>query len=177
MKREGKHILIVVFYLDGTDPGVLIAADVAEGETEIQLYMTSVLATCPETKFVLFSYSFGTFAQVLALNNPTIPGFAISAIIYYGSAFWHPGKPENRGTATKGTSLAGNYSIATPAIYEPITADYCLYGDYLCTGTNVGDAHHKYLDSKWQTDAINFAVGRLKKDGIVESIVDTLTGE
>ena len=41
------------------------------------------------------------------------------------------------------------------------------------TGSNY-DAHHKYLNSQWQTDAINFAVSQLKSAGVVASIEGSL---
>nr|XP_031859236.1 uncharacterized protein CI109_005264 [Kwoniella shandongensis]KAA5526308.1 hypothetical protein CI109_005264 [Kwoniella shandongensis] len=145
---------------------VQMIALAATGANEIVTTVASTFATCPNTKIVLFGYSYGSIEVVLALNNPSLVRLPIAAVIMYGNCFWHAGRRENRGTATEGTSACGQaQGLGTPVTYESVAADFCLKNDYLCTGTSytAGDnTHWSYKNSNWQTEAVQFAAARIK---------------
>lgn len=155
---------------DGPDTAYeSILVNATLGSAEIVETVATNFATCPEIKFVIFGYSYGTIEVNLAMNNPALLRAPIAAVIMYGNCFWHPDQPGNQGTATSGTAVClselEDLPIGTPVTYQDVVADFCLVNDYLCTGAPYGsplNSHWSYKDSQWQTDAIDFAIARLQ---------------
>ncbi|KAK8861187.1 hypothetical protein IAR55_002006 [Kwoniella newhampshirensis] len=146
--------------------GAVLISHAAAGSLEMVQTVATTFATCPTTKIVIFGYSYGTIEAILALNDPALVRLPIAAVIMYGNCFWHAGRPENRGTATSGTSVCGQAEgLGTPITFEDVTADFCLANDYLCTGapySSRANTHWSYKNSNWQTEAVQFAVDRIK---------------
>jgi len=143
-----------------------IAPNMSKGANELVAHVDAVHSTCPNTKFVLFGYSFGTFQIMQAVNNPSLPRGAISAVITYGSAYWLPNQPQNKGTATSGTSAHAG-EVTLPAEYISVTQDWCDDKDYFCTGSiysGPNDGHFSYQDGPAHSEAASFAVQRIKSD-------------
>jgi len=144
------------------------------GAAEIVSTVATRFAECPSVKFVITGYSYGSIEVVEAMNNPALLRVPVAAVILNGNCFWHAGRPENRGTATSGTSVCGGtVGLGTPPQFEGITADFCNENDYLCTGTPYDapvNNHWSYRNSVWQTEAAQFAVSQLQKS-FLETLV------
>jgi hypothetical protein len=61
-----------------------IVVNATLGSLEIVETVATNTALCPEIKFVVFGYSYGSIEVALALNNPAMLRLPVAAVIIYG---------------------------------------------------------------------------------------------
>jgi cutinase len=131
----------------------------ADGATDATNYISSTVAQCPNTRFVLGGYSQGAAVVDMLAGIPPL-GNKIGEV---GSA---PPLPASLDSRVSAVAVFGNpsakFSIpVTNSVFGGRAIDLCADGDPICSDGRNPFAHTHYESSDFIPQAANFVAGRV----------------
>ncbi|MCK9893325.1 cutinase family protein [Frankia sp. AgB32] len=125
------------------------------GATDMTRHVTSVAATCPNTKFMLGGHTQGASVTDISIGIPTFLGTGariptnlasrVSAVVVFG----HP------------LALTGGKITSASQLYGPKAKEFCEPGDPVCANRFNGIAHLLHAFDGSATDGGRFAASKV----------------
>jgi cutinase len=129
------------------------------GATDMTNHVTSVAASCPNTRFVLGGYSQGASVTDISIGIPTLLGSGsvipaslagrVAAVVVFGNPL----------------ALYGQHIPTASALYGAKSKEFCNFGDPVCAnGSNIL-AHLTYGSDGSTTSGAAFAAAAIRAQG------------
>lgn len=127
------------------------------GAEDMVKHVTSVAASCPNTKFVLGGYSQGA----------TVVDLSIGVRVFGGTATAIPANlaPKVAAIVTFGNPLGNQKLAAASSTYSSRIKEFCAAGDPICQNGSNFAAHLQYITNGDTTKAGQFAASKIGGSG------------
>ncbi|KAA1089658.1 hypothetical protein PGT21_026250 [Puccinia graminis f. sp. tritici] len=132
-------------------------------QTEMKM-ITTELAKCPKTLYVLLGYSKGCMVQTQVLSSKKVPSANVGAVVFFGNPYFKGGAAQNKCSAKSGSGIAGMMRPTLPADITDRVYDCCTTGDMICQSTGSIMSHLTYGSKA--TEAAAFVTKSLNAKGI-----------
>ena len=139
---------------------------VSTGEKNLQKLLTSLVASCPSSKYVLLGYSQGAqvIGNALDVNGTQLSSTvnkAIKAVVFYGDPTFVPRESYDAGTHE--ASMGGRFERPPGDLvhYATRLRSYCDANDVWCQFDGVSGAVHEGYFKKYNANATAFVDGKL----------------